>query len=264
MPEVEPLGIHIHKTWELAFIATGVGERETGGTIKPFGKGNLVLIPPGMPHVWRFDADVAGGENGVLITVNFASGLFAKLASAFPELEYMKKMFGSFSTAWTFKKTLSDAVGRIMASMANEGESMRAASLVEILVRIAAERNPLVAGVSSHRARELERCRQTDEYIAATPLVKLNAEDAARRLGMQPTTFCNFFKKNYATNFVDYINEKKVENACALIKKGGRTLQSVCGESGFNSMVYFIRIFKRVKGITPARWARENFSSGVD
>ena len=36
MPEVEPLGIHIHKTWELAFIATGVGERETGGTIKSF------------------------------------------------------------------------------------------------------------------------------------------------------------------------------------------------------------------------------------
>ena len=236
MPEVEPLGIHIHKTWELAFIATGVGERETGGTIKAFSKGNLVLIPPGMPHEWRFGTDAAGGEKGVLITVNFASGLFAKLASAFPELEYMSKMFGDFS----------------------------AASLVEILVRIAAERNPLVAGVSSHRARELERCRQTDEYIAATPLAKLNAEDAARRLGMQPTTFCNFFKKNYATNFVDYINEKKVENACALIKKGGRTLQSVCGESGFNSMVYFIRIFKRVKGITPARWARENFSSGVD
>ncbi len=101
--------------------------------------------------------------------------------------------------------------------MANEGESMRAASLVEILVRIAAERNPLVAGVSSHRARELERCRQTDEYIAATPLAKLNAEDAARRLGMQPTTFCNFFKKNYATNFVDYINEKKVEKMLALL-----------------------------------------------
>ena len=169
MPEVEPLGIHIHKTWELAFVATGAGERETGGTIKPFGKGNLVLIPPGMPHEWRFGTDAAGGEKGVLITVNFASGLFAKLASAFPELEYMSKMFGDFSTAWTFKKTLSDAVGRIMASMANEGESMRAASLVEILVRIAAERNPLVAGVSSHRSRELERCRQTDEYIAATP-----------------------------------------------------------------------------------------------
>ena len=146
MPEVEPLGIHIHKTWELAFIATGVGERETGGTIKAFSKGNLVLIPPGMPHEWRFGTDAAGGEKGVLITVNFASGLFAKLASAFPELEYMSKMFGDFSTAWTFKKTLSDAVGRIMASMANEGESMRAASLVEILVRIAAERNPLVAG----------------------------------------------------------------------------------------------------------------------
>ena len=79
MPEVEPLGIHIHKTWELAFIATGVGERETGGTIKAFSKGNLVLIPPGMPHEWRFGTDVAGGENGVLITVNFASGLFAKL-----------------------------------------------------------------------------------------------------------------------------------------------------------------------------------------
>lgn len=129
MPEVEPLGIHIHKTWELAFIATGVGERETGGTIKAFSKGNLVLIPPGMPHEWRFGTDVAGGENGVLITVNFASGLFAKLASAFPELEYMSKMFGDFSTAWTFKKTLSDAVGRIMASMANEGESMRGRAL---------------------------------------------------------------------------------------------------------------------------------------
>ena len=106
MPEVEPLGIHIHKTWELAFIATGVGERETGGTIKAFSKGNLVLIPPGMPHEWRFGTDAAGGEKGVLITVNFASGLFAKLASAFPELEYMSKMFGDFSTAWTFKKTL--------------------------------------------------------------------------------------------------------------------------------------------------------------
>ena len=168
-------------------------------------------------------------------------------------------MFGDRSKAWTFRKTVSLAVGRIMASMANEGGSMRAASLVEILARIASARNPQVAGITSRKAKEEDRCRKVDSYLAATPIGKINAEDAAELLGMQPTTFCNFFKKNYGTNFVDFVNARRVEKACALMRKGGRAMQEVCGESGFNSMVYFIRIFRRIKGITPARWAKESF-----
>ena len=256
----EASGIHIHKLWQLVFVAGGAGERETGGTVSPFSVGELFLIPPDMPHGWRFlPCKGVGGEKTCLICVNFPQGLFSRLAAVFPEFGYMPEMFGDRSKAWTFKKTVSLAVGRIMASMANEGGSMRVASLVEILARIASARNPQVAGITSHKAKEEGRCREIDGYLAATPIGEINAEDAARLLGMQPTTFCNFFKKNYGTNFVDFVNARKVEKACALIRKGGRSMQEVCGESGFNSMVYFIRIFKRIKGITPARWAKENY-----
>lgn len=256
----EVSGIHIHKSWQLAFVEGGAGERETGGTVSPFREGELFLIPPNMPHGWRFQPRKdEGGEKAGLICVNFPQGLFSSLAAVFPEFGYMPEMFGDRSKAWTFRKTVSLAVGRIMASMANEGGSMRAASLVEILARIASARNPQVAGITSHKAKEEDRCRKVDSYLAATPIGEINAEDAAGLLGMQPTTFCNFFRKNYGTNFVDFVNARKVEKACALIRKGGSAMQDVCRESGFNSMVYFIRIFKRIKGITPARWAKENF-----
>ncbi len=256
----EALHLHTHKSWELTFVAHGEGERETGGVVSPFSGGELFLIPPDMPHGWRFgNSNDIGAEKKCLICVNFPSGILSGLAAVFPEFGYMPEMFAGHSKAWTFKRTVSLGVGRIMASMENEGGSMRAASLVEILARIASARNPLVAGITGYKATEERRCREIDSYVAATPIGLVNAEKAAELLGMQPTTFCNFFKKNYGTNFVDFINARKVEKACALMKKGGMTMHDVCRESGFNSMVYFIRIFKRTKGITPARWAKENY-----
>lgn len=52
----EQIPEHTQDTWELAYVIAGRGMRTIGDTTEPFCEGEVILIPPGMNHVWTFDA----------------------------------------------------------------------------------------------------------------------------------------------------------------------------------------------------------------
>lgn len=53
----EQIGSHRHSSWELSYVIKGNGKRTTGDCCDVFEAGDLVLVPPDMPHCWTFDRD---------------------------------------------------------------------------------------------------------------------------------------------------------------------------------------------------------------
>jgi Mannose-6-phosphate isomerase len=47
--------LHSNDNFELSLVITGTGKRTIGDTVEPFTPGDLVLIPPGIPHCWFFE-----------------------------------------------------------------------------------------------------------------------------------------------------------------------------------------------------------------
>ncbi|HEY0110008.1 MAG TPA: AraC family ligand binding domain-containing protein, partial [Fibrella sp.] len=46
---------HFHPHYQLFLVEEGTGTRFIGDSIRPFAPGDLVMIGPDLPHLWRSD-----------------------------------------------------------------------------------------------------------------------------------------------------------------------------------------------------------------
>jgi AraC-like DNA-binding protein len=95
-----------------------------------------------------------------------------------------------------------------------------------------------------------------DKQIFRNPNLKL--QDLALELHLSPHQLSQFLNDNLGKNFTQFINEYRINEACKLLKTD--TLLSIEGigdEVGFNSKSTFFSTFKKVKGLTPAKYRQQ-------
>lgn len=66
--------------------------------------------------------------------------------------------------------------------------------------------------------------------------------------------FSKLFKKETGLNFVAYLNEKKVIKAKQLLVNTDKPINNIAIDLGFEDCGYFIRIFKKIEGMTPKKY----------
>ena len=50
----------------------------------------------------------------------------------------------------------------------------------------------------------------------------------------------------------DAINERRIRHAAALLSENQRSVDEIAKDCGYNDIVYFRRVFKRMQGLTPS------------
>ena len=92
-----------------------------------------------------------------------------------------------------------------------------------------------------------------EKQVFRNPNLKL--QDLAQELRLSPHQLSQFLNDNLGKNFTQFINEYRIHEACKLLETD--TLLSIEGigdEVGFNSKSTFFSTFKKVKGMTPAKY----------
>lgn len=82
----------------------------------------------------------------------------------------------------------------------------------------------------------------------------LSLEAMARQAGMSPKYFCRFFRSLTGRTPIDYLNAYRIEQACTQMAAFDRSVTETAFACGFNDLSYFIRTFKKYKGITPKQY----------
>ena len=77
--------------------------------------------------------------------------------------------------------------------------------------------------------------------------------DAAAHFGYSRNYFCEKFRLASGDSYLHYLTLLRVSKACRLLSHG-KTMAEIVSECGFSSESYFIRVFRRVTGMTPARY----------
>lgn len=70
-------------------------------------------------------------------------------------------------------------------------------------------------------------------------------------VGLNASYFSTLFKQETGINFSRYLTEKRIEEACRLLRETNMSLVAIASELGFDNQSYFSRIFKRQMGISP-------------
>jgi two-component system response regulator YesN len=81
------------------------------------------------------------------------------------------------------------------------------------------------------------------------PLTKI-AED----LGISAAYLSSLFAQTMKCSFVDYINQTRIKNACSYLCDMKMKTYEVAYKVGFHDEKYFIKVFKKVTGMSPSQF----------
>ena len=254
----EQIDLHEGNDWELACILTGAGKRLIGDTTGSFTEGEVVLIPPHIPHCWYFDKEVTDAQGRISnIAIFFGSEFLHRCGKAFPQLlPYINKVL-EMQDAILFDGERAEMIRRIMEDMHEKTEAEHVPAMLSLLLLIADSEEGSIIGKYRKMSKETRRLNQIKTYISCNARRDITIDDIASHVGMNRSAFCVFFKKATGRTFITYLNEFRVELACGLLAQGELSISEVCFQAGFNNISYFNRIFKRLKGVTPSGYLKK-------
>ena len=134
----EQIGLHQQSTWELSYVIVGSGMRLIGDMTEPFLGGEVVMIPPEIPHCWYFEGDDTDAQGRIAnITVTFDNDFLDRCSGTFPELcghiDKLKKKYDAVK----FDKEKSEAIIDLMEEMCNQSEAEKVASMIKLILIMA-------------------------------------------------------------------------------------------------------------------------------
>lgn len=94
------------------------------------------------------------------------------------------------------------------------------------------------------------------EYIHSHYADKLDLEEISEIIGMNKFYFCRLFKKAMGTTFLEYVNFVRLNNAEHMLSRTDEAITDIGFSTGFSSVQYFNRVFKRYNGCTPKAYRR--------
>lgn len=249
------IGLHTQPGFEISYIITGRGMRILGTVTEPFEAGEVVLVPPGLPHQWQFNVDCtdAGGciEN---ITFHFSQTFLDRLLSAFPDLSADILRLKELTEAVSFKGKQRSALIETMQRMdALEGRERVPELLRLVLLMSKLRESRPISSLSAIGSPE-KRLEKIRIYVSCNYARNISIDEIASYAGMNRTSFCSFFKRHVGKTFSHALNDYRIERACELLAKGEASVSDVAVLCGFKDPAYFIKTFKKTLGTTPAKW----------
>jgi AraC family transcriptional regulator len=134
--------------------------------------------------------------------------------------------------------------------------------LRELLVRsIQAETRKDLQHTSLHESNT-HRLAHVLRYIKEHLHEKIAIEALAKEAYMSEPHFYKVFKNEIGVSPVEYINTERLKLAAHLLQEPHTNVYEVCLATGFNSLSYFHRQFKRQYEVSPSEY-RKYYASGV-
>lgn len=106
--------------------------------------------------------------------------------------------------------------------------------------------------------KNVPKLKSVLSYIRSNYDSQITLEDMAEAAGMSPKYFCYFFKEMTMKTPVEYLTLYRIERASGRLIKSDLSVTDIAFSCGFNDLSYFIKTFKQIKGITPARFRKES------
>lgn len=99
--------------------------------------------------------------------------------------------------------------------------------------------------------RHIGRLKRTLALIAENYAEPLTLDDLSRSAGLTPKYFCRFFFEMTGKTPIDYLNYYRCECAAGMLAAGNQSMTDIAYACGFHDVSYFIKTFKKNKGVTP-------------
>lgn len=93
-------------------------------------------------------------------------------------------------------------------------------------------------------------------YIRSNYQRPLTLDEIAQRMGYSPTYLSRFFRDKTGDSLFEYLNRLRIGHACLMLKRSNKDILSISIESGFNSLSFFNRAFRKFTNLSPSDYRK--------
>ena len=105
----------------------------------------------------------------------------------------------------------------------------------------------------------LGQCKKVLDYMEQNYAESISLDQLSKIAGMTPKYFCRYFKGMTQRTPIDYLNYYRIEISCELLSSRFVSVTEAAQKCGFHDASYFVKLFRRYKGVTPKQYLKANF-----
>ena len=254
-PENAQFPLHYHEYIELIYGLSGEYIFTVDNQVYPFGPGDLLIVNSWQTHEKK-PVSKPEGEH-LVITIN-------------PEMIYSSFIYPSeyrFSLPFIFPEFIRSRVVKpveiqdVFARFTEElrrkeyGWELAAKSYIfQILLWITRNVATPFQHHGSYSENILNCISHAYAYIAEHYQEPLTVRDVADHCYVSYKYFSSVFKELTQKSCTEYINYFRVQKAVNLLINGSQTIMEIASQVGFDDVSYFIKQFRKFKGISPKQY----------
>ncbi len=248
---------HYHAQYELLYISKSYGIRFVGDSVSQFFPGDLVLVGPYLPHLWRNDVSYykEDDENKVkTIVLKFTRDFIGEETFNNPEFSDINYMLEQSKFGVNFGKSISKNLHNELIGIIDLSPAEQSIKLLDILCRLSLSDDKKVLSFTDMRQYSTKNTQRIDtvlKYISDNYANYISLKDVADIACMTTNSFCRFFKKITNKSFTNFLNEVRIRNASRLLVQDDLPVSEVSDMVGYKSITNFNRQFKQIMGSTP-------------
>ncbi|HEY8920200.1 MAG TPA: AraC family transcriptional regulator [Chitinophaga sp.] len=249
---------HYHPEVELTLIRKGRGTRLVGDHMERFTDGDLVLLGPNLPHMWRNDADYFQPDSGLhieAVAIHFHENFWGDAFLQLPEMEPVRMLLKQAGRGLQIHGKAKAALSLQMEEILQATGPQKITLLIHLLTAIAAtpEKSFLssLGFVQEYNLQRTDKINEIYHYTFNNFTQALSIETVAKAVHISPHSFCRYFKTRTSKTYFQFLAELRIGYACKLLLENDMSIAQVAYSSGFNNLANFNRQFKAITGKTP-------------
>lgn len=245
---------HYHPEFELIFILASEGVRYVGNTFSNFSENDLVMLGPDLPHCWK-NSDQHNGIASALV-IQWTKDLLGAGWMERKEFAEIKRLHILSGKGIKFSPRVSQKLRPLLISLIEEPSSFeKIIKLVTVLQQLSySDDYYLICAEDfsdSSKVPDNERLNKICLHLKTHYKEKITLSDMASLVCMTEASFCRFFSKLMKKTFFCFLNEYRINTACKMLVESDLQIARICDQSGFESISFFYRQFKRFRHCSP-------------
>ncbi len=246
---------HFHPEFELTYILSEGGVRYVGNNIENYFEHDLVLVGPNLPHSW---VNTRQDRSSKAVVVYLKEQFVDKTWIESRELESIRRLLNHSSKGIKFDKKVALKLKEKFLQLVDASPFEKLMTLLTILQDLAQSNEFHVLCETGFdydlNTTDNRRINVVYKYIHDHYQQKIRLSDIAGEVNMTEEYFSRYFSKVMKKSFVEFLNEYRINKACKALIETDKQIAEICYESGFESIPFFYRQFKKFKDYQPKNY----------
>lgn len=252
--------LHFHPEYQISLILKGYGMVSIGDNIEEFEPGNIYVIAPNVPHVFKnkptyFEQPKAANTH--MVSLFFLPEALGTHFLQLPEMVKVNEFLKDAARGVRINPSLTKELKPLLFQLLRAKGAKKIICLLDFLNRMALSPEKVFLSSMPYTLQVADTDSTLNKifnYISKNFDQQISLEEVSKVAHLNKYAFCRYFKKITHKSFVVYLNEFRISMACKFLIKETYSISQVGFLVGYNNISNFYRQFKKIMKMTPSKY----------